>query len=468
MRSGLQTLGTFLNDCVRRWLPDSFVFALGLTLLVGLASLIWTTASPFETLRAWYDGFWTLLEFGMQMVLILATGYAIALSPAGKRLVDAVAQRANTPTKVYATVVVVGGLLSLVSWGWVVLTAVLGRELAERVRGVDYAFLTACVYVSGQPWVGGLSSSIPLLLATENNFMVEQGLMASTIPIQTTLGSWMNFAFLLMFFLVVPALMVALQPRTSQALGLSAWTHSGDAVSASGQSVAEEAAAERRPSFSDRLNHAWWLSLAVFAIGALYIAFHFATHGFDLNLNLMVFVFVMVGLLAHWTPMRYVVAMKRACSNISGIVLQYPFYAGIMGMMIFTGLGSQIAGWLARVSGLGSLPFLAQVAGASVNFAIPSAGGEWAVIGPSFVDSVARLTTSMPQEQVHEHLARVALAAAYGETSTNLIQPFFFLVILPIMGAGVRIQARDVIGHLVLPFAAIFVLTSIIVTWVPM
>ena len=148
---------------------------------------------------------------------------------------------------------------------------------------------------------------------------------------------------------------------------------------------------------SDRLNNSRLLTGLVAAAGFWFIVDFFARNGFDLDLNIMIFVFINTGLLLHHTPMRYVIAMKRACANVSGIIFQYPFYAGIMGIMMFTGLGQIMAQWLA---------------------------------------ANATVTT-------------------------------FPLVILPIMGAGIRIQARDVMGYLVLPFVWITVFTAAIVTWAP-
>ena len=133
----------------------------------------------------------------------------------------------------------------------------------------------------------------------------------------------------------------------------------------------------------------------------------------------------------------------RACANISGIVFQYPFYAGIMGKMLYTGLGEIISDWLAGSATLATLPVIAQISGGIVNMAIPSAGGEWAVIGPTFIEAARNLGADLPADQLRELIARVSMAVAYGETSTNALQPFFLLVILPIMGLGVKIQARD-------------------------
>src|SRR6056297_2141883 len=212
----LSRLGQLFSHRLRRWIPEPFVFAIVLTLLVGALAMLATDAGFGQVSSDWYRGFWMLLEFGMQMVLILATGFAIALSPPAARLIDALAQFARTPGAVYVVVLIAGGLFNLVSWGWTVLAAVLGRELAHRVKGVDYAYLIACVYISGQPWVGGASSSIPLLLNTEGNFLIEAGLLQSTIPTSMTIGSRLNLAYIAMYFATLPLLMWWMRPSARQ------------------------------------------------------------------------------------------------------------------------------------------------------------------------------------------------------------------------------------------------------------
>lgn len=455
----LASLGNLFSSQLRRWIPEPFVFALVLTLLV--AALAWSAAgTPLSDITGhWYRGFWMLLEFGMQMVLILTTGFAIALSPAAGRLIDRLSRLARTPAAVYVLVLIAGGLFSLISWGWVVLTAVLARELARRVDGVDYAYLVACVYVSGQPWVGGLSSSIPLLLNTEGNFLIEGGVLEATIPAAETLGSRLNAAYIGVYFLVVPLLMWAMRPRGA---AVKTVHDLADAQAAEPLAVDEEAAALKLDgrSPSDRLNNGWVLQAMVGAAALWYVVMHFARRGFDLDLNIMIFAFFAIGLLVHRTPMRYGIAMKRACANVSGIIFQYPFYAGIMGIMMFSGLGAMVSVWLAEGASMASLPLIAQFAGALVNFAIPSAGGEWAVIGPSLTETALNVSAHLPPDQQQAFVAKIAMAVAYGETSTNLLQPFFLLVVLPVMGAGVVLQARDVMGYLVIPFVAAYAMTA--------
>ena len=464
----LRKTSTLLAVQLKQWIPDPFVFAVGLTLGVGLLAWGLTESTGGEVLDAWFRGFWILLEFGMQMVLVLATGYAIALAPIAGRLIDRLAAAITKPAQVYLVVLLLGPLLTLVSWGWVVLTAVLARELAVRVKGIDYAYLTACVYISSWSWVCGLSSSIPLLLNTNGNFLIETGVLPSTIPVASTLGSTLNLVYLGVGFVVVPLLMMATSPRTAEAVPIG--DLSEERTSGARRSVAEEAEETRLPggSLSDLLNHGWLLQTILAILGLAFLVRYFAGRGFDINLEIMIFAFLMIGLLAHRTPMRYVVAMKRACSGVSGIVFQYPFYAGIMGLMMFTGLGSMTSSWLAEYSSPATLPALSQFLGAVVNFAIPSAGGEWAVIGPGLVETAQAVGSELPPDEFQVLVSRIALAVAYGETSTNLLQPFFLLVILPVMGAGVRIQARDVMGYLIVPFVVMYAVTAVMVTWLPM
>jgi short-chain fatty acids transporter len=459
-------LAQYSAELIRRWLPDPFVFAVLLTVVTGVTAMLWVGAGPSEVLAGWYEGFWMLLEFGMQIVLILVTGFAIALSPPVAHLIDRLALKITRPGQVYLAVLIAGEMLNLVSWGWVVLAAVLGRELAIRVRGVHYPYLIACAFVSSGSWVAGLSSSIPLLLNTPGNFLIEAGLLPATIPVSETLGSPLNLTIIAVYVVGGPLVMWFLRPR-GEAIEIDhIRTGSG---SAKETTVAEEAEALRDPEPipSDRLNHSAVLQLFVVGMGLAYIVMHFARRGFDLNLNIMIFSFLVFGMLLHRTPIRYVTAMARACSNISGIIFQYPFYAGIMGIMMATGLGTAIAVWMASFVTLKTLPFAAYLLGGVVNFSIPSAGGEWAVIGPPLVEAVRELTGPVGTAELNRHVGRVAMAVAYGESMTNLLQPFFLLTVLPVMGAGVRIQAREIVGYFFVPFLILFTIVGLLVAFFP-
>jgi short-chain fatty acids transporter len=464
----IHKLGRKFTDIFQKNMPDAFVFALVLTLITGLMAYFWMDTTAMEVVGSWYDGFWMLLEFGMQMVLLVITGYSIALSPVVKVAIDLLATKIKTPRQVYFFVILIGSLLCMISWGWVIITAVLGRELAIRIKGINYPFLIACVYFSHIGWVNGLSSSIPLLLNTDNNFIIEAAILTTTIPTAFTLGSSLNMVMLILLIILGPILMILLIPKEDKRLHLEEMLESKDQEVRI--SIYEEARLLKLPfrAVSDFLNNSSVLQYVIVLMGFIYIVSHFSAKGFDLNLNIMIFIFLMLGLLLHKTPMRYVIAMKRASGNVSGILFQFPFYAGIMGIMIYTGLGERLADWLASVATLETFPFFAFVSGGVVNFAIPSAGGEFAVIGPTIIKAVQEIGAGLPPEEMTALISRAAMAIAYGESLTNLMQPFYLLLILPVMGAGIKIQARDIMGYLVIPFIALFLLQSAVVTLWPL
>jgi short-chain fatty acids transporter len=448
-------------------MPNAFVFAIILTLITALATFFWLEVSPLKIVAGWYDGFFDLLSFGMQMVLILVTGYSIALSSLAKKIIDRLAKYISTPKHVYFFVALIGMLLAMVSWGWLVITCVLARELALRVRGINYPFLIAIVYFSGGSWVTGLSSTIPLLLNTEKNFLIEGGVISGIIPTSYTLGSTLNLVMIVLFAFVAPFIILFLAPKNSDNKELSHLLGSKNMEKE--VTVKREADSFKLPfrALSDTLNNTMLLQMLIVLMGIAYIVYYFISKGFDLNLNIMIFIFLMVGLLLHKTPMRYVVAMKRSCGNISGIIFQYPFYAGIMGIMLYTGLGTKLAGVLASVATIDTYPFFSYLTGGIINFAIPSAGGEFAVVGPTIISAVQELGTGLPQAEIHTMISRAALSVAYGESLTNLLQPFYLLIVLPVMGAGVNLQARDIMGYLVLPFLIFFIIQSLMVVYVP-
>ncbi|WP_040250790.1 short-chain fatty acid transporter [Psychroserpens mesophilus] len=464
----LTKLGERFTIIFQKYMPDAFVFALILTLITGLSAYIWSGKNIMEIIVAWYDGFWSLLEFGMQIVLIIITGFAIALSPVINRGIDILTSYIKSPRQVYFFVTLIGALLSLVSFGWIVITCVLARELALRIKGINYPFLIACVYFSGGSWVSGLSSSIPLLLGTENNYLIEAGVLTETISTTTTLGSPLNVAMLALYVAFAPLLIVFLIPKEKKLTQLEDMLEVKS--SQKEKSIKEEASSLNLSfsSLSDRLNNNFILQFSIVLIGLIYIVYHFQTNGFELNFNIMIFIFIMVGLALHKTPMRYVIAMKRSSTNISGVLYQYPFYAGIMGIMIHTGLGEELANLLASTATIDNYPFFAYVTGGFVNFAIPSAGGEFAVVGPSIINAVSEIGTGLQPEELNKMISRASLSVAYGESLTNLLQPFFLLLVFPIMGKGIKIQARDVMGYLVLPFLLFFLIQSILITYIPL
>ena len=464
----IEKLGKRFTHIFLKYMPNSFVFAILLTLITGIGAFVWLEVTPLEIIKSWYNGFFDLLGFAMQIILIIITGFSIALSPLVKRGIDSLSYYIKTPAQVYFLVVFIGMLLSLISFGWVVITCVLARELALRVKGINYPFLIACVYFSFNSWVLGLSSSIPLLLNSENNFLIEAEILTSVIPTSYTLQSSLNVAMIALFAIGAPLLMLLLHPKSVKKKELSDLMVTTELSEL--KTIKEEASSLKLPfkSLSDKLNNSFILQMLIVIMGLIYIVFHFSTKGFDLNFNIMIFIFIIIGLFLHKTPSRYVISMKRSSSNVSGILFQYPFYAGIMGIMLYTGLGDKLGQVLASVATLDSYPFYAYLTGGIVNFAIPSAGGEFAVIGPSLINAIKELGAGLPESEIIAMISRASLSVAYGESLSNMLQPFYLLIVMPIMGTGVKLQARDVMGYLVIPFFIFFIIQSLLVVWWPL
>ncbi|MGB5270184.1 short-chain fatty acid transporter [Eudoraea sp.] len=464
----ISALGKIFTDLFIKYMPSAYVFALVLTLFTGCLALIWTDASLINVLGGWYDGFWSLLAFGMQIILVIVTAHSIAQSAPVEKGINWIARFIKTPGQVYLFVLISGALIALISFGMIVIVAILARELAVRVKGLNYPFLIACVYFSLGSWVSGASSSIALLLNTENNFLMEAGILSELIPTSYTLGSSLNILMILLFVVGGPLLFYVLIPKNNNQKQLSDLLVLDNLPKE--PSVKMEAQSFKLPfrAVSDILNNSALLQMTIAAFGFIYIGHHFYLNGFDLNFNIIIFTFLILGLFLHKTPLRYSISMKRSSRNISGILFQYPFYAGIMGIMLSTGLGEKIGELQVSIATLTNYPFLAYVSGGLVNFAIPSAGGEFAVIGPGIINVVKELGAGLSESEVTAMIARASMGIAYGESLSNALQPFYLLIIFPVMASGTKLQARDIMGYFVIPFILFFIIQSALLIWMPL
>ena len=254
----LSTFGRFFADKFRRIIPESFIFAILLTFIAAILAFFWVDAKPFEVIQSWYKGFWILLKFSMQMVLILVTGYALAISPPITRFLDWLSTKVKTPVGVYLTVTIAGVIFHLISWGWIVLAAVLARELARRVKGVDYRLLAACVYSTNVAWHGGLSGSVPLVMNTPDNFIIKAGVWDSVIPTTMTLLSPMNITVGISLLVILPIIMVLLKPKDDEVVEFNDMIDE-EHKAMKPITIAEEADALRLPdkNLSDFLNNSF-------------------------------------------------------------------------------------------------------------------------------------------------------------------------------------------------------------------
>ncbi len=375
---------------VERFYPDPFVFAIVLTFVSGLMALGLTDAGPVEVLVAWGEGLKGLLTFIAQIALTLVTAHALAHTDAvgaGLARLGALPRRAATA---YALVALVAGVSSLIAWSLgLVAGAIIARQVAlrsaERGLRLHYPLLVASAYAGFVVWHMGYSSSAALFVATPGHALEQQ--VGGTIPVSETIFAGWNIATALVTLILVPIVCALMRPADEEVIPLEADARDLDP-------------GESRPSLhsdksspAERIDNARILSAALGLTLAGYLVYWFSSNGLDLNLNIVNWSFLCLGLLLARSPVHYVRLIAGASGTVGQIILQYPFYAGIMGLMITTGLVGVIAGWFTAIASAQTLGFWAFLSAGLINFFIPSGGGQWAVQGPIFIEAARVLGT---------------------------------------------------------------------------
>lgn len=410
-----------------RYLPDPFIFVLLLTIVAAAAAMLFEGAGPMAVVQMWGDGFWGLLSFSMQMLLILVTGYILASSPPVKKFLALLAGLAGSPGSAIVLVSVVSLIASWVNWGFgLVVGALFARELARQIR-VDYRLLIAAAYSGFVIWHGGLAGSIPLTIATAGHFTEAQ---IGVIGTGETIFASFNLIIVAILFVVIPLVNWLMVPREDESVYVTREQLGDDE---------REAFVPTRPA--EHLENSRLLMWVVGLAGLVFLAHYFFVRGAGLNLNIVNFLFLMLGIVLHGTARNLLDALQEAVKGGAGIVIQFPFYAGIMAIMTQSGLAQSMSEWFVSISSAATLPFWTFISAGIVNLFVPSGGGQWAVQAPVMLPAA---------EALGADIARVAMAVAWGDAWTNLLQPFWALPMLGIAG----LKAKDIMGfcliHLVI------------------
>ncbi len=423
----------FTNGCVRvvnRWLPDAFLFAVILTIVVFLGAMLATGMGPVAMLNAWGNdaGFWGLLSFAMQMALVLVFGNAMASAGPCKKGLGAIANLAHNKKQAIIITTFVSVICCWLNWGFgLVAGALLAKEIAKRVRDVDYPLLIASAYSGFVIWHAGFSGSIPLSLVEGKAF----GDVTYQAPITETLFHPVNLVMVLIILFVMPLINYAMHPDKDHTICVDPALLTD-----------EKERTYKIETPADKMEHSKILWAILIAACWIYIVMYFVKNGFTLGLNIVNFLFMTLGLTLHGNLRKYVDAISDAAGGAAGILLQFPFYAGIMGMMIAqndagVSLASTISNFFVNISTPITLPMLSFLAAGIVNFFVPSGGGQWAVQGPIMMPAARA-------QGISDGL--MSMAIAWGDQWTNMIQPFWAL---PALGIA-KLSARDVMGYLVI------------------
>jgi short-chain fatty acids transporter len=417
---------------MERVLPDPYVFALLLTFITSILALTFTNVrSPAAIGLAWYNGMFNILTFAFQMVLILVTGYALASSPAVHRVLERLASLPKTPRNAVSMTILIGMIASWLNWGFgLVIAGLLAREIAKRVR-IDFGWLVAAAYTGFVISTEGLSGSIALSQATPGSALnLVEKVTGHGIPLTHTVFTAFNLVPVIALLICLPIIFRHTEPTEADSVFVDA-----ERLKIEDQ---QKVATEKTDTLGSWLDRAWIFTLLLVALGVVALAGHWKS-GFSVDLNTVILIFLLLGLIFHLRPIRYVAAIKNAARVTGPLILQYPLYGGIMGIMTATGLAGVMSKWFLAFSTTRSLPFWTYISSLIITLFVPSGGGHWAVQGP-FVLPAAK--------ELHASMAGTTMAVAMGESVANMLQPFFALPILAIAGIGMR----RMMGYMVITF----------------
>jgi len=450
----LVRFGLGLANWSEKWFPDPLVFAL-LGIVVVFAVGLVLRQSPAKLAISGGKSFWSLVPFTMQMVMIIIGGYVVASTPLVYRAIRALAGIPKTPKAAVAMIALFSMLTSLISWGLsLIFSGLLVRELANRVKGMDYRAAGAAGYLGlGAVWAMGLSSSAAMLMATKSTMPPALFNISGLIPLTQTLFLWQSLAtaFILIVLSVLIAYLSTPSPenaKTAESYGI--------------QYEPIRSSLEPKSKPGEWLEYSPLLTILVAALLVWYLLDVFRTSpqgalaALDLNTyNLM---FITVGLLLHWRPKRFMRAVADCVPATGGVLIQFPFYAVIFGMIVGTGISDALAKLFAAISTHGTYPLLVATYSAVLGVFIPSGGSKWVIEAP-YVLQAANL------HQVH--LGWVVQIYNAAEALPNLINPFWMLPLLGIL----KLKARDIVGYgvlqLIVHIPVVFFLCWLFARYIP-
>ncbi len=387
--------------------------------------------TPVEVVANWGSGVWGLLAFAMQMALVLVSGSALASAPSLKRGIAWLASLPKTPVAAIALVTAISAVACWLNWGFGLIVGVIfAKDIARRLPGVDYRLLIASAYSGFVVWHAGLSGSVPLKLATPGPDLAAatNGAIVDPIAISDTILHPFNIAMVVLVIIAITAVNALMHPKGSQV------------VTVDPELLVEEAPVEKRKAETpaEKLENSRLLSWLIAALGIAYLLISLVFRGGAFDLGSVIMIFLFLGILFHGTPVAYVRAFGKAASGAAGIILQFPFYAGIMGIITGVGesgicFGTVISNACINISSPVTYPLLTFLCAALLNMFVPSGGGHWAIQAPIMFTAGAELGVDP---------GLTGMAIAWGDAWTNMIQPFWALPALAIA----RLSAKDIMG----------------------
>ncbi|MQA63560.1 MAG: short-chain fatty acid transporter [Actinophytocola sp.] len=432
----MRLIARTFSRIAERYMPDAFIFLVLITVVV-LALGIVAGSSPREVLDYWGEGYFGILEFTAQSTLILVLGFALANTPPVHRALRWFTTLPRNEVQVILLTVLVMMICSWISWGFgLIAGGIVAREMGVAHRGkVHYPLLVAATYSGFIVWHAGYGGAIPQLIATPAHFLEDS---IGIVGVGQTIFSAQTLVIVGALAIVIPVLMVLMRPSAGDRVHLPESvlresekldaTRAENAASHGDLSLDDGPGTTHKPVLAERLERSRFFTLIFGVLGLLFLASYYAGSG-QLNINMVIYSFTVAGLLLAPNVRQYLGYVMGGAQAAYGIILQFPFYGAIMGVMTGTGLVTVMANFFVNISTADTLPFWSFVSGGVVNIFVPSGGGQWAVQGPIVIDAALQLGADP---------AATAMGVAWGDAWTNMIQPFWAIPLLAIAGLGIR------------------------------
>ena len=394
----------------------------------------------------WGKGFWSLLAFTTQMAVILAMGYVLATAPLVDRMLDRITDTVSTPRGAIIVATLVGAVGSYLNWGFgLVIGGIVAQKLARKIRGVHYPLIISAAFSGFTMYGLGFSATIPVLISTKGHALESK---MGIVPLSETIFSPTILVVSLVVLVTLPLLNAALHPKPGEAV-VEIGPAAGDDTAVKAAGVAGVLGEN---TFASRLNNSRLISYLIGALAVAYTVRHFVNGG-ALDLNMINYVIVFLGIILLGTPQAYVEKLNEGVKTIGGIILQYPFYAGIMAIMAASGLVESIGRLFVSISTPATLPFWGLVSSYFINFFAPSGGGHWVIQGPFMIDAANAMKASIPQ---------TAMSVMLGNAWNDLVQPFW---ILPALALS-NLKLKDIMGYTVVMMVWVgLIYTVAILAW---
>lgn len=403
-----------------RIIPDSFVFCVILTLLAFIASLALTPSGPEKIVLGWYNGLWTMIAFAFQMSFMVVCCGAAAKAPLVEKFLSRAARIPKTPSAAMVLLLVFGFISSLINWAFsTILTPIFAMQLSRNVKGLHFPLMIAAGYttmVLGQTWCP--SASLYALVATKGHFLEKSiGTFTQDVTVYNPVNT------VLFFILVATVIFLGVFTRPPENEVIMYNPGPEEKVVA----VKED----EEETLADKMNGSRILMLIIGAAGLFVIGDSIMKKGImnSLDFNFVIFLFLTLNAFLYNTPKKFVDAFKDTMRSASEVMLQFPFYGGIMGMMMASGLGKVLADVLIRIASQDTIYMYSFLSAAFVNLFIPSQGGQWIVQGPILMEAGKAMNANLPL---------IMNAFVAGDEVTNLLQPLYVIPALALVGMKLK------------------------------